>query len=114
MRGYLRKRHVVSDGGTEYALQYGAPRRGWHRHYIYVNLELLAWFEMDPEDPKGPTPLQSLKFALFRGKGLGSVQLDSQKCTLYVHRRYPNEFAVRFDDQLLQLQVCSALPKPNY
>jgi hypothetical protein len=108
LRGYLRKRRVVSDGGTEYALQYGAPRRGWHRHYMYVNLKLLAWFEVDPEDPKGPTALQNLKLALSRGKGLGSVHLDSQECHLYVHRLYPNEFAVRFDDQLLQLQAASA------
>ena len=107
LRGYLRKRRVVSDGGTEYALQYGGARRGWHRHYMYVNLKLLAWFEVDPEDPKGPTALQNLKLALSRGKGLGSVHLDSQECHLYVHRQHPNEFAVRFDQQLLQLQAAS-------
>ena len=116
LRGYLRKRRVVSDGGTEYALQYGAPRRGWHRHYIYTNLKLLAWFETDPEAGKGPTTLQSVKLALSRhkgSKGLGSVRLGptdehvQHDCHLYIHRQYPNEFAVRFDQHLLQLQAAT-------
>ena len=32
---------------------------------------------------------------LARGKGLGSVKLDTMECTIYVHREYPNEFAVK-------------------
>ena len=114
LNGYLRKRRVVSAGGTEYALQYGAPRRGWHRHYMYLNINLLGWFEIDPEDPKGPTALQRMKMKLnypatwpARGKEVGAVHFDSQECHLYVHRQYPNEFAVRFDQQLLQLQAAS-------
>ena len=117
LNGYLRKRRVVSAGGTEYALQYGAPRRGWHRHYMYLNINLLGWFEIDPEDPKGSTALQRMKLQLnlkatwpARGKEIGSVHFDSQECHLYVHRQYPNEFAVRFGQhqELLQLQAASA------
>ena len=114
--GYLRKRRVVSDGGTEYALQYGAPRRGWHRHYIYLNLKLLAWFDSDPEAGK-TTTLEGVKLALSRRKGskdVNSFQLAptdefpvQHDCKLYVHRQYPNEFAVRFDQQLLQLQAAT-------
>ena len=54
LKGYLRKQTVVSDGKAEYALQYGEPRRGWHRHYIYLNLKVLAWFQVDPEDKTVP------------------------------------------------------------
>ena len=64
LKGYLRKRPVVKEvseddaagkpprGSVQHAIQYGAPRRGWHRHYIYVNLKWLAWFEHDPEEDK--------------------------------------------------------------
>eukprot|EP00908_Phaeocystis_cordata_P024143 Transcript_6617.p1 GENE.Transcript_6617~~Transcript_6617.p1 ORF type:complete len:753 (-),score=278.29 Transcript_6617:199-2352(-) len=122
LNGYLRKRLAVKDGGNpgksaggkaDYAIQYGAARRGWHRHYIYVNLKWLAWFEEDPEGPK-PGPGKSAKMAVSRGKGLGSVHLDSQECTLYVHREYPNEFAIKYEcyddkhgkyDQLLMMQA---------
>ena len=118
LRGYLRKRHVVTDGGTEHALQYGSPRRGWHRHYIYANLKLLAWFEVDPEATPTPTPLQNLKLSLSRGKGLGSVHLDTSDCHLYAHRQYPNEFAVRFSSEVARSkcppwQCPSSAPAPS-
>ena len=73
-------------------------RRGWHRHYVYLNFKYLAWFESNPEDSQSRA--KWLKLALSRGKDLGSAHLDSMECTLYVNRLKPNEFAVRFDQNI--------------
>ena len=78
LKGYLRKRRVVEQGRAEFALQYGEEPRGWHRHFLYLNMRIFAWFYVDPDEDKGSTWSKWKAELLQRGKDVGSIKLDQQ------------------------------------
>lgn len=75
LKGYLRKRRVIQDGSAQFAIQYGEEPRGWHRHFLYLNMRIFAWFYTDPDAVNTGA---KWKWALQRGKDVGSIHLDQE------------------------------------
>mmetsp|Transcript_7194 Transcript_7194/g.15775 ORF Transcript_7194/g.15775 Transcript_7194/m.15775 type:complete len:746 (+) Transcript_7194:167-2404(+) len=95
LTGYLRKRKVMKDGRAEFALMNGEHSRGWHRHFIHLSIQKLAWFDEDPQ--KRISPLGTLKLA-FSKKGVGSTLFYMSRCRIFSSRLHREQLAISFAD----------------